>query len=215
MSMSGICLRPGFRNRSNRRSYLIGSMSTMRKQYATHEPAALPRPGPTRMFARLGVAHEVPDHEEVRGEPHRLDDVELELDALDDMRCRRRPVTLLGALHRELAQVRVLVVPFGHRERRQDRLTEIDLDVGALRDEQRVVARVGNFGEQGAHLGRALDVEVVAVELEALGIALQRAGLHAQQRIVRFRVFFVRVVAVVRARAAARGACARSRAGAG
>ena len=27
----------------------IGSMSTMRRQYATHEPAALPRPGPTRM----------------------------------------------------------------------------------------------------------------------------------------------------------------------
>ena len=49
MSMSGICLRPGFKNRSNSRSYLIGSMSTMRRQYATHDPAALPRPGPTRM----------------------------------------------------------------------------------------------------------------------------------------------------------------------
>ena len=33
--------------------------------------------------ARLRVPHEVPDHEEVRGEPHRLDHVELVLDAFD------------------------------------------------------------------------------------------------------------------------------------
>ena len=63
-------------------------MSTMRRQYATHEPAALPRPGPTRMPRDSRVAHEVPHDEEVRGEAHRLDDAELELDALE--RRRRR-----------------------------------------------------------------------------------------------------------------------------
>ena len=106
-------------------------------------------------------------------------------------------VALARAYHRELAQVGVLVVAFGHRERRQDRLAELDLDVGPLGDQQRVVARVGQLAEQVAHLGRRLDVEVVAVELEALGVALERAGLHAQERVVRLRVVLVRVVAVV------------------
>ena len=56
----------------------------------------------------------------------------------------------------------------------------------------------GSFAEQVAHLDRALDVEVVAFELEPVRVALQRAGLHAQQRVVRFGVFLRRVVAVVR-----------------
>ena len=68
---------------------------------------------------------------------------------------------------------------------------------GPLGDQQRVVARFRHFAEQVAHLGGALDVEVVAVELEPLRVALQRAGLHAQERVVRFGVFLVRVVAVV------------------
>ena len=117
---------------------------------------------PDANAVRLRVAHEVPDDEEIRGEPHRLDDVELVLDALDDMRRRRAAVAILRAEHRELAQVRVLVVTFGHRERRQDRLAELELHVGALGDQQRVVARFGRFPEQMAHLDRGLDVEVVA-----------------------------------------------------
>ena len=86
---------------------------------------------------------------------------------------------------------------FGNGERGQDRLAELDLDVGPLRDEQRVVARLGKLAEHVAHLGRRLDVEVVTLELEPLGVGLQRAGLHAQQRVVRLRVFLVRVMAVV------------------
>ena len=49
MSMSGIDTRDGLRKRSNSRSYLIGSRSVIHRQYATAQPAALPRPGPTRM----------------------------------------------------------------------------------------------------------------------------------------------------------------------
>ena len=49
MSMSGIEIRLGFRKRSKSRSYRIGSRSVIRRLYATAQPAALPRPGPTRM----------------------------------------------------------------------------------------------------------------------------------------------------------------------
>ena len=49
MSMSGIDLRPGFRNLSKRSPYRIGSTSVISRQYAASEPAAEPRPGPTWM----------------------------------------------------------------------------------------------------------------------------------------------------------------------
>ncbi|MDF3020845.1 MAG: hypothetical protein K0Q92_2148 [Steroidobacteraceae bacterium] len=47
MSKSGMDTRSGFRNRSNSRSYLSGSMSVMPRLKATSEPAPEPRPGPT------------------------------------------------------------------------------------------------------------------------------------------------------------------------
>jgi hypothetical protein len=45
--MSGIDTRSGLRNRSNRRSNLRGQTFVMPSEYATNEPAADPRPGPT------------------------------------------------------------------------------------------------------------------------------------------------------------------------
>ena len=47
MSMSGIDLRAGLRKRSKSRSLAMGSMSVTFSAYATIEPAAEPRPGPT------------------------------------------------------------------------------------------------------------------------------------------------------------------------
>ncbi len=84
------------------------------------------------------------------------------------------------------------------RERRQHRAPELDLHVGPLGDEQRVVARLLVVGEEVSHLPRRLQVELVGVELEPLRVVAHRAGLHAQERVVRFRVFAVRVVRVVR-----------------
>jgi hypothetical protein len=95
------------------------------------------------------------------------------LDAFDDVQRRRRAVALPRALHRELAQVRVFVVALRHRERRQHRVVEVDLDLAALRDEQRVVARRRRFAEQVAHLRGRLDVELLAVELQPVHVALQ------------------------------------------
>ena len=88
-------------------------------------------------------------------------------------------------------------MPLRHRERGQQRVAELDLDVGALRDQQRVVARLGVVAEEVAHLLRGLQVELVGVELEPLRVVAHRAGLHAEQRVVRFGVVTVHVVAVV------------------
>ena len=48
-----------------------------------------------------------------------------------------------------------------------------------------------------AHLRRGLQVELLGVELEAVGVGLLGAGLHAQQRVVCLGVLAMRVVAVV------------------
>ena len=45
--MSGILTRSGFKNLSKSKLYLIGSIFVIHKQYATTDPAADPRPGPT------------------------------------------------------------------------------------------------------------------------------------------------------------------------
>ncbi len=147
--------------------------------------------------ARAGVAHEVGDDEEVRREPHRLHDAELELDPLEDLGARRMAVALLHAFEHQLTQVGVFVVSLGHREARQRVVAELDLDVGALRDQQRVVARLLVVAEEVAHLRRRLQIELLGVELEALRIVDGAAGLHTQQRRVRLGILPVRVVAVV------------------
>ena len=87
--------------------------------------------------------------------------------------------------------------PAGSGKVGQLRLAELDGDVGALRDPERVVAGLGQLVEQVPHLVRGLQVVLVAVELEAVGIAHLRSGLHAQERVVRGRVAALDVVAVV------------------
>ncbi len=47
ISTSGGETRSGLRNLSNRRPNLMGQMSVIAMVYATREPAADPRPGPT------------------------------------------------------------------------------------------------------------------------------------------------------------------------
>ena len=49
---------------------------------ATTLPAPEPRPGPDRNIVRLGPFDEVGDDQEVAGEPHAGDDVDLEIEAV-------------------------------------------------------------------------------------------------------------------------------------
>ena len=151
-----------------------------------------------------GELDQIPHHEEVGGEAHVVDDPELEVQALHHRRRQRRPVPLPGPVQRELAQVggRPLLVGLatefvGHGKLRQGRLAQLQLHIGALGNEQRVVARFRQLGEEVAHLARRLEIVLGALELEAVGVGEQGAGLHAQQRTVGGRMFAQRVVTVV------------------
>ncbi len=62
MSTSGMFIRSGFRKRSKRSEYFRGSRSVISSAYATIEPAADPRPGPTailRSFAYFTKSHTI------------------------------------------------------------------------------------------------------------------------------------------------------------
>ena len=153
-------------------------------------------PDPNALVAR--VADEVPDDEEVRGEAHLRNDAQLVVETFRDRGRHRLAVPPPGALVGEVTEVGVLrVEPCRQREVRQLGLAELDLDLGALGDPERVVARLRNLVEQQAHLGRRLQVVLLRLELEPLRVVDHRVGLHAQQRVVRHRVLAVRVVAVV------------------
>ena len=89
------------------------------------------------------------------------------------------------------------VKPSGSGKFGQQRLAELDVELGPLGDPQRVVARLRHLAEQVAHLVGGLEVVLVALELEALRIAISAPGLHAQQRVVRLVVLAVGVVRVV------------------
>ena len=71
--------------------------------------------------------------------------------------------------------------------------------MGPLGDQQGVVGTLGMFEgkAQRPHLRRRLEVIVVGVELEAVGLADERVGLDAQEHVVRFCVGPACVVRVV------------------
>jgi hypothetical protein len=81
-------------------------------------------------------------------------------------------------------QPRLQGVAVGHVEVGQEVLAEAQLDVAALGHLQGVVAGLGVVGEQGPHLGRALEVELLALELEPLGVGQHGPGLDAEQHLV-------------------------------
>ena len=77
-------------------------------------------------------------------------------------------------------------------------LPKLAVIADALGNPQRVVAAVRHGGVPNlAHLLRGLDVVARAVELEAIRVHHRLTGLHAQHRLVRGRLGFQDVVAVV------------------
>ena len=146
-----------------------------------------------------GVLADVGDHEEVRGEAHRTDDLHLGLEPLDHLVGQRRAVPPLQADRALLAQPRLLGLALGHVELRHlvDVGEHVVVRLDALGDQQRVVAALGEFGEQPAHLGGGLDVVAGAVEPEAVRVVLVLAHADAQQGVVGVGLALVHVVRVV------------------
>ncbi len=147
-------------------------------------------PGPDRDVVRLGPLDEVGDDHEVAGKAHACDHVELEAEALAVAAggVRVRAHGLQAALQAFLghgAQGLVLGAAFAdlgtHRQQRAARLGH---DGAAAGDRERVVAGLGQVGEQGAHRGRRLE-PLLGRHPPAVALRHGAALRDAQQRVVR------------------------------
>ena len=171
----------------------LGDLERVRDERAGGRPA--PRADPDA--AVLGVADEVGGDEEVAGEAHRQDDVDLVV-GLPGVALRHPGREALAQPRVDLlAQPGVLGVAGRHRHPRHEVGALGERRLAALGDEQRVVAGLRELRPQRAHLLRALEVEVLRVELEAARVGHRLAGLHAQQHLVGAGVLGARVVQVV------------------
>ncbi len=73
---------------------------------------------------------------------------------------------------------------------------KFELDVDGIGDLLAALHGVGMAGEQLVHLLRAADVELVAVELEAIRVVARPAGVDAQQDVMRDAVFLPQIMGV-------------------
>ena len=167
------------------------------------------RRSPARADADPLLAREpdqVPHDQEVPREPHLRDDRQLVVGAFDHLGGQRIAVAVDRAALDQLAEVALERLAGRRLEPRQPVLgraldqhpLELGQQLHTLGDREGGVTRLRELGEHAAHLGRALQVEVLGVELESFRIRLELLLLDAQQDVVRLRVLGPRVVEVVR-----------------
>ncbi len=147
-----------------------------------------------------GVPADVGHDQEVRAEAHRPDDRHLGLEPLQDTRRHRIPVAQGEARQDLLPQPRLLRLALRHvREPRHlvDLAEDLVVRLDALGDQQRVVAGLGEVGEEGAHLGGRLQEVAGAAEAEAARVVLVLADADAQQVVVGVGLVLGDVVGVV------------------
>ena len=143
---------------------------------------------------------DVPDAQEVPGEPEGDDQAQLVVAPVEHLLGRVVAVPLADALVDQPAKKTLLVVAVRHREGRHpvDVVEYVLVGLDHAGHEQRVVARAGHLVvEESTHLRCGLDVVAGSVETEALIGVQVLTGADAQQRVVRAALAFVHVVGVI------------------
>ena len=182
----------------------VGDAQGVAHQAAGGRTAA--RPHRDALLAR--VANEVPHDQEVAGKAHLLDHADFFLQpalvvrqrvpqqAALRLRRQARP-PLLKPLPGHLFEVTLQGKAVGDGKVREGILLARQRQVAALGDFQRPLHRLRHRPKHLQHLLGALEVELVGVELHPVGIADQLAHLDAEQDVVRVRVPFGQVVAII------------------
>jgi hypothetical protein len=101
------------------------------------------------------------------------------------------------ALPADALEVAVEGVALGDRKLGEWIVDRGELEVAAFDELHGASADLGVIGEETVHLVRRLDVELLRVELEAVGVVHAARGLNAEQNLVGTRVVVGDVVAVV------------------
>ncbi len=140
---------------------------------------------------------EVRHDQEVAGVAHREDHAELVVEPRLELR-RDRAVAAFEAGLAFAAQPALDRLALGDREMRDPQDAQRQGHVHHLGDPARVEQRLAVVGEERRHLGRGLQVELVALELHPAGRVEVVAGADAEQDVVRLALLLVDVVQVVR-----------------
>lgn len=148
--------------------------------------------------------NEVPDYEEIAGEPLDLDDVQLMLEAADDglFLCvlGRIDVDTIPAVKSLLAEAQEILVAghaLGSVVGGVAEFAELHDEITFLGDRYGVGNGFGDFAEKGMHFLGCFEVKLVAGVAHALFVGEYALGLEANENIVRFVVGVFDVVHIV------------------
>ena len=147
----------------------------------------------------LGVVDEVPHREEVVDVPHPLDHAEFPLEALLDPLRERPAEASRHALVAEAFEMRRLVRHPVDPERGRVRHAQVQLQVAHVGHERRVLKGARVVREHALHLVGVFEIDLVALELHAVGSGQELARVDAHQRVLGNGVGRLQVVGVVRA----------------
>ena len=157
-------------------------------------PRAAPRPH--RQLAAPRERDEVPYDQEIAGVAHGFDHAEFVIEARAQLR-RHRCVALGQTDRGDVAQIRLLGVAVGHLVLREQRSRTGNLELAALGHLEGVAHRLRHAVEQAQHVGLVLEVELLAVEAQAVGVGQALAGADTDQHVLGARVVAAGVVHVV------------------
>ena len=153
-------------------------------------------PRPYRDVHALGVAHEVGHDEEVVGEPHLFDHVQLVIQLLPVVR-PAAAVPLGEPLVAQLPQIGGRIVALRQLELRQVVLAEGKLQLAHIRNALGVGHRVGIPRKQRLHLLCGAQIEVPRLIAHPVGVVHGLARLDAQQHVVALGILFPQIVGIV------------------
>ncbi len=171
----------------------VGDPEAIRSERARGAAAARPDRDP--VAPRKG--DEVGDDQEVVGKPHLAHGLQLELQALGQLRGDLVVAPFETDLA-ELDEIAERVATLRRRELRQQDPAELDLDVAAVGDLERATHGVVVTGEVERHLVGRLEIELVRPELPVVRVLERVTRLDAEERLVRVGVCRVEVVHVAR-----------------
>ena len=167
---------------------------------------AAPRPNRDPVLSR--VLDEVPDDQEVSGEPHAVDHPDLVIDPglvllepVTEEPFRGKPLPdghpLAEAAACHLLEVLVGRAALGDGEVGKRRAVPFEQQVAPSRDRRGVLDRLGEVFEQALHLLARLEVVLLGVA-HPIGVLHRLAGLDAEQHFVRGVIVAPEEMAVVR-----------------
>ena len=150
------------------------------------------------MRCARGELGEVPHDEEVFGEAGLRDDAEFIFETLDLGRAGGSAVALIEPLEAEIAQVLLRAGVRGEVGVGELEAAELQRHVAAFGDAGGGLQRLRQVWEARAHLLLVGEVEVLAVQLEAVGLVHGGVGADAEQHLMGEGVVGGGVVGVVR-----------------